>query len=215
VSKVPRSGGAVGPGPHTYKVHLTETEWDSVVAESGSTLTWVVSGRTSAGVATRMVTTNELNRDEAVHIDLSTTDAKLVGEHDGDVAGVSVSGAGDVDGDGHDDLLVGAYGNKKGGAYYVGAAYLVLGPVTGTFDLGRADAKLEGESVDDWAGWSVSSARDVDDDGHDDLLVGAPYNSEGGSSAGVAYVVLGPVTGTFDLRAPMRCSWARRGRRRA
>jgi hypothetical protein len=131
-------------------------------------------------------------------VDLSSADAKLVGEEEGDRAGCSVSGAGDVNGDGHDDLIVGAYDDDEG-ARHAGAAYLVLGPLTGTLDLSAADAKLVGEARDDEAGSSVSSAGDVDGDGHDDLLVGADHNAEGGSWAGAAYVVLGPVTGTLDL----------------
>ena len=108
VSKIPKSGGPVGPGPHTYKVRLTESEWDAVVAESRSTLTWVVAGRTSTGVTTRMVTTNDVKRNEQITIDLSTADAKLVGDRPGDYAGGSVSGAGDVDGDGRDDIITAA-----------------------------------------------------------------------------------------------------------
>src|SRR6185436_16393325 len=38
VSKIPQPGGSVGPGPHTYKVRLTESEWDAVVAVSGDSL---------------------------------------------------------------------------------------------------------------------------------------------------------------------------------
>jgi hypothetical protein len=253
VSKRPMSGGPVRAGPQTYKVVLTENEWSSVVAESGTTLTWVVAGRTSSGGTTRMVTTNDLKRDDPITIDLSMADAKLVGEEshgqagavagagdvngdghadllvgagyyadltgaaylvlgpltgtrdlaladaklvgeeDGDYAGASVSGAGDVDGDGHDDLVVGAPGNHEG------AAYLMLGPVSGTRDLGLADAKLVGEEDGDHAGSSVSYARDLNGDDHDDLLLGAPYNDEGGDYAGAAYVVLGPVSGTLDL----------------
>ncbi len=101
-------------------------------------------------------------------------DAKLVGEEPRDWVGASVSGAGDVDGDGHDDLLVGAP-HQVGGGLRGGAAYLVLGPVTGSRDLGLADAKLLGEESSDYAGVSVSGAGDVDGDGHDDLLVGARY----------------------------------------
>ena len=185
VSKIPRSGEQVGPGPMTYKVNLTESEWDAVVAESGPALTWIVTGRTSAGVTTRIVTTNDLNADETIAVDLSRADAKLVNEERFDYAGVSVSGAGDVDGDGHDDLLVG--GSRT--------AYLVSGPVLGSVDLSMADAELLGglgllDPV-------VSGAGDVDADGHDDLLVGAPGG--GASYNGVAYLVLGPVTGTVDL----------------
>jgi len=201
VSKRPMSGGPVGPGHHTYKVALTDSEWDAVVDASGSTLTWVVTGRTSAGVMTRLVTTNDLKRDEQITIDLSKADAKIVATEDLNVAGVSVAGAGDVDGDGHDDVLVGATTTKVTGMgdTLFGATFLVLGPVTGNIDLSQADAKLLGEERYDYFYSSVSGAGDVDDDGHDDLLIGASEHDRGGQDAGAAYVVLGPVTGTLDL----------------
>jgi hypothetical protein len=49
--------------------------------------------------------------------DLSLADATLLGNRGTNYAGVSVSGAGDVDGDGHDDVLVGADGNDEGASY--------------------------------------------------------------------------------------------------
>jgi hypothetical protein len=186
-SKMPKSTEPAGPGPRTYKVRLTESELDAVVDELDTTLTWVVTGRTSAGAITRMVTTNDLERDGGVTVSLSRADAKLVGERS---AGYSVSGAGDLNGDGRDDLIVGDF---------LEGAYLVLGPVTGTLDLSLADAKLVGEVGSDYAGWSVSGAGDVDGDGRDDVLVGAPFRYEGVSYTGAAYLVSGPVTGTFDL----------------
>jgi hypothetical protein len=192
LSKHPQSAGSVGPGPQTYKVHLAESEWDAVVATSGSTLTWVVTGNTSAGVMTRMVTTNDLKRNERITIDLSAADARFLGEAPSAYAGM-VSGAGDVDGDGLDDLLIGSW---QGAA---NSAYLVLGPATGTLDLSGAGAKFVGEGADDGAGVSVSGAGDVDSDGHDDLFIGAYRNDEGGDGAGAAYLVLGPVSGTLDL----------------
>jgi hypothetical protein len=195
--KVPRAADA-GPRDRTYKVVLTESEWDSLVDERDTTFTWSITGTTSAGVQRRVTTTNELKADGGVTIDMSMADAKLVGEEAEDYAGYSVSGAGDVDGNGHDDLLVGALGDDEG-AFEAGAAYLVLGPVTGTRNLSFADAKLVGEERRDWAGCSVSGAGDVDRDGHDDLLVGAFQNDEGGSDAGAAYLLLGPLTGTLDL----------------
>jgi hypothetical protein len=191
--KIPTFVGPAGPGLRAYGVALTESEWNDVVAASGATLTWAVTGRTTAGVVTRLVTTNDLNLDDPTTRDLSRADAKLVGEVASDYAGGSVSGPGDVDGDGRDDLLIGSW---QGAA---NAAYLVLGPVTGTRDLSLADAKLVGEEADDGAGASVSGAGDVDDDGRDDLLIGAWLNDEGGYRAGAVYLVLGPVSGTLDL----------------
>ncbi len=61
----------------------------------------------------------------------------------------------------------------------------MLGPITGTIELSRSDVKLMGEEADDCAGFGVSSAGDVDGDALDDVLVGAPGNSDG---AGAAYV---------------------------
>ena len=130
-------------------------------------------------------------------ISLGSADAKLSGEVSSDYAGFSVSSAGDVNDDGYDDLLVGAYREDSGTG--AGAAYLVFGPVSGEVSLGSADAKLTGEARKDYAGYSVSTAGDVDDDGYDDLFVGAPTEDSGGTDAGAAYLVLGPASGEVSL----------------
>ncbi len=117
---------------------------------------------------------------------LGDADAKLVGEHELDQTGNSVAGAGDVDADGHDDLLVGSSVNDAGGNG-AGAAYLVRGPVAGSIDLGRADLKLVGADAEDNAGYSMSSAGDLDGDGRADILVGAPWHAENGA----AYLLYG------------------------
>jgi hypothetical protein len=123
---------------------------------------------------------------------LSAADATYTGEAAYDYAGYSVSGAGDVDGDGFDDLLVGARYNDANGID-AGAAYLVLGSATpGDLTLSAADAKYSGEAAYDYAGYSVSGAGDVDGDGLDDLVVGAYGDDAGGASAGAAYLVLAP-----------------------
>ncbi len=135
----------------------------------------------------------------SVDASLSTADARLFGESAGDRAGSAVAGAGDVDGDGFDDLLVGAPESTLGGTDS-GAAYLVLGPVSGDQDLGAARARMWGDSPDE-AGSSVAGAGDVNADGYDDILIGAPTNSVGGVEAGAAYLVFGPLSADLDLRS--------------
>jgi hypothetical protein len=153
-------------------------------------------GGSSAGAA-YIILGSSLNTSSG--LDLSTADYKLVGEDAGDNAGKFVSSAGDVDGDGLDDLLIGAQNNDDGGSN-AGAAYIILGSSLGTsstIDLSTADYKLVGEDASDGAGLSVSSAGDVDGDGLDDVLIGAPGASfNGGSWAGAAYIILGSSLGT-------------------
>ena len=130
-------------------------------------------------------------------IDLSLADYSFVGELSGDSAGHSVSSAGDVDGDGLDDLLVGAIFNDDGGNK-AGKAYLILGAslgISSEIDLSLADYSFLGENIEDWAGYSVSSAGDVDGDGLDDLLVGAMFNDDRGGDAGKTYLILGASLG--------------------
>jgi hypothetical protein len=114
-----------------------------------------------------------------------------------DQAGQSVSSAGDVNGDGIDDLIVGAIGGDDGGSN-AGEAYViygVAGTTRGTVDLTGLAASdgfiIQGDEAIDQAGYSVSSAGDVNGDGFDDLIVGAPNGDDGGSSAGEAYVIYG------------------------
>jgi hypothetical protein len=114
---------------------------------------------------------------------------KYTGEAGGDGAGVSVAGAGDANGDGYDDLLIGAYTYTD--EVYYGAAYLVLGSATPTSGNLSSAIRYTGEAADDRAGESVAGAGDVNGDGYADLLVGAKGYS---SNTGRAYLVLGSAT---------------------
>jgi hypothetical protein len=125
-------------------------------------------------------------------------DAIYQGESTDDYAGCSVSGAGDTDGDGLADWLVGAYGVDDAGTD-AGMAYLLRGVGVGTTSLGKADVFLVGGSAADRAGWSVSAAGDPDGDGVGDVVVGAYYDSSKGSAAGAAYLVYGGMSGTVSL----------------
>jgi hypothetical protein len=129
--------------------------------------------------------------------DLSNSDASFLGEASSDQAGISVAGAGDVNGDGYDDILIGAIGNDEVVAD-VGQTYLIFGKPTGwardTF-LSNADASFLGENVFDYSGISVSGAGDVNGDGYDDILIGAYKNDDGGNEAGQTYLILGKPTG--------------------
>lgn len=122
--------------------------------------------------------------------DLSSSMAMLTGESASDRAGYHASTAGDVNGDGSTDLLLGAASEDSGGSGS-GAAYLVLTPVSGTISLGSADAKFIGEGAGDGASGALAGGGDVNGDGFDDLAIGAPSENSGGGAAGAAYLILG------------------------
>mgnify|MGYP002639610246 CR=1 FL=1 len=122
----------------------------------------------------------------------------LRGEDYGDYAGVALAIVGDVDGDGWDDLLIGAHGDDTT-SNFTGAAYLVAGPVTAAAELSDARAKLLGEASSDYTALALGSAGDQDGDGLPELLVAAYCNDRGGTDAGAVYLVSGLVEGEIEL----------------
>jgi hypothetical protein len=139
-------------------------------------------------------------------LDLGSLDGtngfRLFGIDGADHAGWSVSGGGDINGDGFDDLLIGApFADQYSGTlafYGVGEAYVVFGRDTGFPSLfvlatmGDDEGfTLVGEFAYGRAGHSVSAAGDVNGDGFDDFIIGAPSVPDYTDRPGRAYVIFG------------------------
>jgi hypothetical protein len=124
-------------------------------------------------------------------------DLSIRGEAREDGFGTAVAAAGDVNGDGVGDFVFGADGDDTGGLG-AGEAYLFYGPLGPSSRAGNADASIVGEAALDGLGAAVSSAGDVNDDGFDDILVGARSNDSNGIQAGRAYLFYGPLAGRLD-----------------
>lgn len=135
----------------------------------------------------------------------------LLGIDVSDFSGNTVSGAGDVNGDGFDDFLIAAEQSSGSGntEQFAGETYLIFGAATLplTIDLGSlgaAGVTIFGADAGDQSGHSISGAGDVNGDGFDDVLIGAFASAGLGNSktyAGETYVIFGGASlpATIDL----------------
>lgn len=121
--------------------------------------------------------------------DLETNAVGLSGVTAQDYAGIAVASAGDVNGDGLGDLLVGASTANPGGIVKAGSAYLLLAPVA-NLSLGSASGRYDGIGTDDRAGVAVAGL-DFDTDGYSDLVIGSKQHDEGSVDQGAVYLVYG------------------------
>ena len=137
---------------------------------------------------------------------------RLSGVAAGDQSGTSVASAGDVNGDGFADLIIGAFRADPHGSDS-GASYVVFGKASGfgaNLNLsslnGSNGFKLSGVTAGDQSGFSAASAGDVNDDGFADLIIGAYAADPHGSSSGASYVVLGVKPGSAVTRTGTNAS---------
>jgi len=107
------------------------------------------------------------------------------GEASGDGLGVSVDGAGDVNGDGWPDFIAGAPWGDHNNVMDTGAAFVYSGLDGSTLH------SFYGLSADDGLGWSVGGAGDVNADGYADVVVGSPGDDSNGPDSGAAHVFSG------------------------
>eukprot|EP01032_Pedospumella_encystans_P039229 gene39229-biopygen21915 len=155
------------------------------------------------------------NIDFATRITSQTTGFRILAVAGYDLCGHSVSKAGDVNGDGVDDIIIGAYAadpsvaRANAGISYVIFGRKVTSPANAFTDIQLTNTAMSsgvgfrilGAVAADYSGATVSGAGDVNGDGIDDVIVGAYYADPpylvADSNAGIAYVIFGKnMTGT-------------------
>lgn len=131
---------------------------------------------------------------------------KIFGASGSDKLGVAVGAAGDVNGDGIDDIVIGSSAATASGRTTAGITYVIFGQDQSTttfvdldlntFTTGSAGIRIFGAVANDQLGFGVGKAGDVDGDGFDDIITGAPGAS---TNAGMGYLIFGKASFSADV----------------
>jgi len=125
-------------------------------------------------------------------VELSDADARLVGDQVLEWSGASVTSAGDQDGDGLDDILLGSPYRSPGKNYIAGSALLFTGVLGGDVALSSATVELAGGLEYDAGGWSTDGGKDLNGDGVPDVVIGASGADRGkDADVGSVHLVFG------------------------
>ncbi len=194
-SAVSSVGDINGDGYDDFAIGAPRAEPN--VEDSGAT--YVVFGKASG--FSRTIDLSELDGSDGFRID---------GESAGDLSGFSVS-ASDFNGDGYDDIIIGAHQADSNGPNS-GSTYVVFGKesgFSGTIDLSNIVRSGSGVRIDGEKGYysgNSVSAGDVNGDGYDDIIIGAPGANFNNTASGSAYVVFGKADGSNGLNGTIELS---------
>ncbi len=185
----------------------TDTQWGTLTDVNGDGFGDVVGGGTATeGASTVGVVRAYYGRATGP---VAEPDWSQRVSMDSSETAVSVRSAGDVNGDGWGDVIVGVAGPRAVPATSAGAVLVFFGSAVGPRSLPQ---RLEGALPGDLFGLSVSGAGDVNRDGYGDVLVGAPgATAAGRTAAGIVYVFLGGPMGlnlmpAQSLEGPIRAA---------
>jgi hypothetical protein len=187
-ASVPAGGGTAGAAAPATAVSSA----DSCDAD-GAALPAGVTGKSWAQARAAIRELENSNRDVAAPSG-ARPNWKAEGDQAGAQFGNSVGTAGDVNGDGYDDVILGApfYDNDNGQSRREGRALVYHGSASGLSTT--ADWTADGDQDHPAFGWSVGTAGDVNGDGYDDVIGAAPLYDHPHDAEGVAVVFHGRAT---------------------
>ncbi|HND33773.1 MAG TPA: MopE-related protein, partial [Myxococcota bacterium] len=141
---------------------------------------------------------------------LSGADTKITGVGSASYLGAQVAG-GDMDGDGADDVFVGAPSYDYGSRTNSGAIYVFHTLPSGTVSASSCNWGIYGDSASDQLGNHPITFGDVDDDGNTDVLVSSAADDGAATDAGAAWLIYGPNTAGWDLSLDYDARWRGEG----